>query len=162
MSEKMIGKGLVGLSRCFKEAMVLGGKTGKLLFVGSPFTCLPFAEFLSYAIRDLPMKVYFSPNGEVDAIATIKNREGYGFTLGEVSKESNFDIIVLLGGLAMPSSKVTPKELKLRLEKISKLDFVVGFYFQGILNKPEWVDEFNMKYMIDGDLSKVTLTERPQ
>jgi hypothetical protein len=160
MSEKMVGKGLVGLSRCFKEAITTCGKSGNLLFVGSPFTCLPFAEFLSYAIRDMPIKVHFSPNGELDKIACITNREGYGFNLGEVTKERNFDIVVLLGGLAMPTSKVSPKDLKKNLEKVSKLDLVIGFYFQGIMNKPEWINEFNIRYMIDGDLSKVALIER--
>ena len=159
MSEKMVSKGLVGLSRCFKEAITLSGRSGNLLFVGSPFTCLPFAEFLSYAIRDLPIKVHFSPNGDPGKIALLVSKEGYGYNLGEASKEHSFDIVVLLGGLAMPTSKITPRELKNNLEKISKLDLVIGFYFMGIMNKPEWINEFNMRYMIDGDLSQVTLTE---
>jgi len=159
MIEKMVDKGLAGLSRCFKTAISAYGRGGKLLFVGSPFTCLPFAEFLSYGIRDLPLQVYFSPDADVNRIATIVLREGYGYNLGEVKKEGGFDIAVLLGGLAMPRSKVGPKEVRRRLLEVSALDFVVAFCFQGVMYKPEWLDEFKFRYFINADLSRVTLME---
>ncbi|MDD1764805.1 MAG: DUF2124 domain-containing protein [Candidatus Methanomethyliaceae archaeon] len=159
MKEKMVDKGLAGLSRCFKIAVSAYGKGGKLLFVGSPFTCLPFAEFLSYGIRDLPFKVYFSSEGDAKRIATIVPREGFGYSLGDVQKEKDFDIVVLLGGLAMPKSLVTPKEVKRRLLEISRLDFVIAFCFQGVMYKPEWLDEFKFKYFINAELSRVTLME---
>jgi hypothetical protein len=45
------------LSRCFHCAVKNFNREGNVLFVGSPFTCLPFAEFLSYsmisAIKDI-------------------------------------------------------------------------------------------------------------
>jgi len=159
MKEKMVDKGLAGLSRCFKIAVSAYGKGGKLLFVGSPFTCLPFAEFLSYGIRDLPFKVYFSSEGDAKRIATIVPREGFGYSLGDVQKEKDFDIVVLLGGLAMPKSSVEPKEVKRRLLEVSGLDFVIAFCFQGVMYKPEWLDEFKFRYFINAELSRVTLME---
>jgi hypothetical protein len=157
--EKMVDKGLAGLSRCFRTAISAYGKGGKLLFVGSPFTCLPFAEFLSYGIRDLPFKVYFSSDGDSKRMATIVPREGFGYSLGCRQKEKGFDIVVLLGGLAMPKSLVEPKELKRRLLEVSGLDFVVAFCFQGVMYKPEWLDEFRFRYFINAELSRVTLME---
>jgi len=159
MIEKIVDKGLAGLSRCFKTAISAYGRGGKLLFVGSPFTCLPFAEFLSYGIRDLPFKVYFSPDADASRIAVIVLREGYGYNLGEVKKEGDFDIVVLLGGLAMPRSQVGPKEVRKRLLEVSALDFVVAFCFQGVMHKPEWLNEFKFRYFINADLSRVTLME---
>jgi len=159
MIEKMVDKGLAGLSRCFKAAISAYGRGGKLLFVGSPFTCLPFAEFLSHAIRDLPFKVYFSPDADASRIATIVLREGYGYNLGEAKKEGDFDIVVLLGGLAMPKSQVGPKEVRKRLLEVSALDFMVAFCFQGVMYKPEWLNEFKFRYFINADLSRVTLME---
>ena len=45
MSGKAELKGLAGMSKAFRSAVEEKMKGGKMLFVGSPFTCLPFAEF---------------------------------------------------------------------------------------------------------------------
>jgi hypothetical protein len=148
--EIMIEKGLVGLSKCFRKAIVDSKKTGKLLFVGTPFTCIPFAEFLTYSIRDLPIKTYFSPNGDVPVILNVK--EGIGYIAGEKTDEKDFDIVVLLGGLAMPKSQVNPYELKEKLKKISKLDCVIGICFQGVMDKPEWINTFKFTYFINAEI----------
>lgn len=159
MKEILIDKGLSGLSRCFRKAIIESKRTGKLLFVGSPFTCLPFAEFLTYSIRDLPIKTYFSPNGDLDKIIEIIAKEGIGYTIGKIEEVKNFEIVVLLGGLAMPKSQVDPISLKEKLKEASQLDFVIGVCFQGVMNKPEWIDTFKFKYFIDSDISRVSLFE---
>lgn len=159
MEEILTDKGLSGLSRCFRRAIVESKRSGKLLFVGSPFTCLPFAEFLTYSIRDLPIKAYFSPNGDLDKISEIVAKEGIGYTIGNVEKVEDFEIVVLLGGLAMPKSQVDPASLKEKLSKVSKLDCVIGVCFQGVMKKPEWIDTFRFKYFIDSDVSRVSLFE---
>lgn len=158
--EILVEKGLVGLSRCFRKAVLASNKSGRLLFVGTPYTCLPFAEFLTYSIRDLPLKTYFSPNGEIEKIVGLVEREGYGYTLGERVCGIDFQIVVLLGGLAMPKSQVDPKALCERLRGVSHLDFVIGVCFQGVMDKPEWKEVFKFKYFIDADLSKVSLFEQ--
>ncbi|MEM1574019.1 MAG: DUF2124 family protein [Candidatus Methanomethylicaceae archaeon] len=157
MEEILVDKGLSGLSRCFRKVIIESNKTGKLLFVGSPFTCLPFAEFLTYSIRDLPIKTYFSPNGDLDKIIEIIAKEGIGYTIGKIEGIKDFEIVVLLGGLAMPKSQVDPILLKEKLEKVSKLDYVIGVCFQGVMNRPEWIDTFKFKYFIDSDISRVSL-----
>jgi hypothetical protein len=168
MVEKMAEKGLSGLSRCFRGAISSFCKEGNLLFVGSPFTCLPFAEFLYYGIRDLPLKCYFMPGTDIAKITQLTPREGFGYQLDlqkarehKQEEKNEFDIVVLLGGLAMPKSQVSPKILKEQLLKVSSLDFVVALFFQGIMRKPEWLEEFRFKYIVDADISKVVL-EEPQ
>lgn len=157
--EILVEKGLVGLNRCFRKAVRASNRGGRLLFVGTPYTCLPFAEFLTYSIRDLPLKTYFSPNGDIEKIVESVEREGHGYTLGERVSGIDFQIVVLLGGLAMPKSQVDPLALFERLRDVSRLDFVIGVCFQGVMDKPEWKDVFKFKYFIDADLSKVSLFE---
>lgn len=127
--------------------------------MGSPFTCLPFAEFLAYGIRELPYKIYFAPDGYPERISQIERKEGFGFSLGKLSSDRGFDVVVLLGGLAMDKSQVDPVALRSRLVEVSHLGFVVGFCFQGVMNRPEWFEVFKFRYFIDADISKVVLLE---
>ena len=64
---------------------------------------------------------------------------------------------MLLGGLAMAKTYVIPKMLRQELLKVSDLNFVLAFFFQGIMRKQEWVEEFEFSYIIDADLSRVVL-----
>lgn len=157
--EKAAEKGLVGLSKCFRGAVSGYKGGGKLLFVGSPFTCLPFAEFLSYAIRDLNMKTYFMPGLDADKIREIMPVDGYGFQLGKAEDRGDFDVVVLLGGLALPKTYVDPTSLRKALLRVSKLDYVVALFFQGVMRKEEWLNEFKFRFIVDADISKVVLEE---
>ena len=160
MVEKMVEKGLPGLSRCFRGAVKDFKGEGNVLFVGSPFTCLPFAEFLSYSIRDLPLKAYFMPGTDMSLIRQIVVNEGFGFQLGALAVSvPKFNIVVLLGGLALPKSQVSPSALKKVLLKVSDLSFVMALFFQGIMKKPEWLEEFRFVYLIDADISRIVLEE---
>jgi len=159
MIEKSSDRALAGISRSFKEAILAHGSGGRLLFVGSPFTCLPFAEFLAYGIRELPYCIYFAPDGCPEKISRIERREGFGFSLGKLSGDRGFDVVVLLGGLAIERLQVDPVALKSRLAEVSHLGFIVGFCFQGVMNKPEWFEVFKFKYFIDADISRVILLE---
>jgi len=154
-----VERGLSGLSKCFRNAVIKSNRIGRLLFVGTPYTCLPFAEFLTYSIRDLPIKTYFSPNGDTDKILELVDRKGYGYALGDCLIGGDFQIVVLLGGLAMTKSQVDPNSLKQQLSSVSSLDCVIGVCFQGVMDKPEWRDVFKFKYFINADLSKVSLNE---
>lgn len=145
-------KGLSGLSRCFRDAIEGLGKTGRVLFVGSPFTCLPFAEFLCYGIRDFDLKPCFMPSSEVGKIREIVREEGYGFQLGGKVVGVRFDIVVFLGGLAMPKYGVSPSALKEALLGVSDLKKTVAVCFQGSLKNKEWIETFRFSYIIDTDL----------
>jgi len=157
--EKMLEKGLVGLSRCFKGAMINYGKPAKLLFVGSPATCLPFAEFLCNSIKDLPLEPYFMAGGDTSKIRKISMLEGFGYQLGGAIAAEKFEIVVLLGGLAMAKTAVNPKILRGALLKVSDLEFVVAFFFQGVMRRPEWAEEFGFKYIIDAEIDRVVLED---
>lgn len=157
MVEKMAEKGLAGLSRCFRGALLNYGKPAKLLFVGSPFTCLPFAEFLCYSIRDLPIEPHFMAGADAGKVREIIKEDGIGYQLGNDASSKKYDIVVLLGGLALSKMPVDPKALKWELMKVSDLKFTIALFFQGVMRKPEWLDEYSFKYLVDADISRVVL-----
>lgn len=153
MSGSFEAKGLSGLSRCFRTAVEATKKGGAILFVGSPFTCLPFAEFLCYAIKDLALKPYFMPSTELGKIREIVKIEGYGCQLGDFSKDSLYQIVVLLGGIGMPKYGLPPEAVKGALSRLSDLQSTIAVCFQGSLKKPEWMEAFNFGSIIHTDLT---------
>jgi len=44
----------------------------------------------------------------------------------------------------MAKTAVNPKLLKDALLKVSDLEFVVAFFFQGVMRRPEWTGEFGI------------------
>ncbi|MDI9643964.1 MAG: DUF2124 family protein [Candidatus Verstraetearchaeota archaeon] len=152
MSARIEAKGLVGLSRCFRDAVHSTRKEGRILFVGTPFTCLPFAEFLCYGIRDLALKPFFMPGNQADKIREIVKMEGYGYQLGAHSKESHYDIVVLLGGLGMPKYGLPPAMLQEVLSSISDKENIIAVCFQGTLKSIDWTGTFRFKFLINSDL----------
>ncbi|MEJ5293538.1 MAG: DUF2124 family protein [Candidatus Methanosuratincola sp.] len=153
MESKVEVKGLSGLSKSFRAAVESIGKEGDMLFVGSPFTCLPFAEFLSYGIRDFPLKPFFMPSSEASKIREIVKDEGYGYQLGKLKAGTDYRIVTLLGGLAIPKYGVPPKVLKEAIDSLPGKKDKVAVCFQGSLRSPEWTNTFQFKYLIDTDLT---------
>ncbi|MBC7120198.1 MAG: DUF2124 family protein [Candidatus Methanosuratus sp.] len=152
MSGKFEAKGLSGLSRCFRAAVEGIGKDGNVLFVGSPFTCLPFAEFLCYSIRDFPITPYFMPLSETDRVREIVKDEGYGYQLGEFKSGGGYNIVVLLGGIAMPKYGVAPQIMKAAFDRLPGAKNTIAVCFQGSLRSPDWTGTFSFRYLIDTDL----------
>lgn len=153
MKSRVETKGLSGLSKCFRTAVESIGKEGDILFVGSPFTCLPFAEFLCYGIRDFPLKPFFMPSLDSGMIRELVKDEGYGYQLGGLKAGTDYRIVVLLGGLAIPKYGVHPKALKNAIDCLPGIEDKVAVCFQGSLRNPDWTDTFQFKYLIDTDLA---------
>lgn len=153
MKSKVEAKGLSGLSKCFRTAVESIGGEGDALFVGSPFTCLPFAEFLCYGIRDFPLKPFFMPSSDSSKIRELVKDEGYGYQLGGLKSGTDYRIVVLLGGLAIPKYGVPPKVLKEAIERLPGSKDMIAVCFQGSLRSPDWTDTFRFKYLIDTDLA---------
>lgn len=145
-------KGLSGLSKCFRNAVESIGR-GDIIFVGSPFVCLPFAEFLCYGIRDFPLKPFFMPLSEARKTRELVKHEGYGYQLGGLKAGTDYRIVTLLGGLAIPKYGVPPKVLKETIDILPGSKDVIAICFQGSLRSPEWIKTFNFKYLIDTDLT---------
>ena len=145
------GKGIVGLSRCFKRVLFdIGGRQKRVVFVGSESTCLPIAELLAYAGREMDHSWYFIPNGRKRDARRLEFKPGYGFQLGDEKFSGKAGIVVLLGGLAMPSSRVNSVEIgRLVSEILDRDGKVVGVGFMGIFERSGWVGKVRFDYLMD-------------
>lgn len=148
-------KGLGGVLNGFRD---LVKDDGRITFVGSPGFCTPFALFLGYPVREKDL--FFVPGLNKDKARRIISTE-YGLELG-VSVDADADaaatdVLVVLGGMAMPKIGVKPEEMLVFLSKI-KYKKLIGVCFMGIFEKAGWCQALNfdhvMNMVIEGDISK--------
>ncbi len=148
-------KGLSGVLNGFRD-LVKDDK--KITFVGSPGFCTPFALFLGYPVREKDL--FFVPGLEKSKARKIISTE-YGLELGVQAdadaEASATDVLVVLGGMAMPKIGVKPEEMKEFLSKI-KYKKLIGVCFMGIFEKAGWCQALDYDYVlnmiIEGDISK--------
>ena len=146
------GKGVVGFTRCFKDIMSKLGlsRESKITFFGTPAVCLPFIELLAYAIRDITDNMIYVPGIAIDKAVKLKLIEGYGYQIGERADPHNSDVAVLLGGLAMPISKLTVEDvLKAVNEVLRKGGYIIGVGFMGIFDQTNWTSRIPFTYVMD-------------
>ncbi len=148
-------KGLGGVLNGFRD---LVKDDGKIVFVGSPGFCTPFALFLGYPVREKTL--FFVPGLNMDKARKIIPTE-YGLELG-VSADVDADVaatdvLVVLGGMAMPKIGVKPEEMKEFLSEV-KYKRLIGVCFMGIFEKAGWCQalgfDYVMNMIIEGDISR--------
>jgi len=137
-------KGLGGMLNGFRD---LVKEDASITFVGTPGFCTPFAQFLGFPIRE--KKLAFIPNLSLEKTREMIPTE-YGMELGNVTSP-NADVIVILGGLAMPKIGVSIEEMKELLKKI-KYKKLIGVCFMGIMEQAGWCDQLNFAYVMDTTL----------
>ncbi len=148
-------KGLSGVLNGFRD-LVKDDK--KITFVGSPGFCTPFALFLGYPVRE--KELFFVPGLKKDKARRIISTE-YGLELGVQADAdadiASTDVLVILGGMAMPKIGVKPEEMKDFLSKV-KYKKLIGVCFMGIFEKAGWCQALDYDYLmnmiIEGDISK--------
>jgi hypothetical protein len=142
-------KGLGGMLNGFRD-LVKDDK--KIVFVGSPGFCTPFALFLGYPVRE--KELVFLPGLDMKKARSITATE-YGMELGGAAS-TQADVVVILGGMAMPKIGVKPEEMKEFLSKM-KYKKLIGVCFMSIFEKAGWCQalpfEFVMNIILEGDVS---------
>jgi len=143
-------KGLGGMLNGFRD-LVKDDK--KITFIGSPGFCTPFALFLGYPVKE--KELAFVPGLNKEKACKIIPTE-YGLELGEKT-EADADVVVILGGMAMPKIGVTIDQMKDFLTRI-KYKKLIGVCFMSIFDKAGWCQvldyDYVMNVMIEGDVSK--------
>ena len=140
--------GLNGLLTIFKKE---AEDASKITFIGSPGLCTPFSEFLSFGVND--KETHFIPLLDLDDCHEFELRS-YGMALkDEVSDPHGSDIVVLLGGLAMPDFNVDVNDLvDLVNELLTKDGKIIGVCFMNMFADFGWLDKINFDCIIDGTL----------
>ena len=143
-------KGLGGMLNGFRD-LVKDDET--VTFIGTPGFCMPFALFQGFPVRN--KKLAFVPNLDLDKTKEVVATE-YGMELGELTTP-DADVVVILGGLAMPKIGVGIEEMKETLAKI-RYKTLIGVCFMGILQQAGWCDAMDFDYVMNttliGDISK--------
>lgn len=141
-------KGLNGLLTIFQKETY---GASKITFIGSPGLCTPFAEFLSFGVND--KETHFLPLLNLDDCHEFELKS-YGMSLkDEVSNPRDSDIVVLMGGLAIPDYNVDSDELNDLIGDILKDDGkIIGVCFMNMFAESGWLDKFNFDSIIDGTL----------
>ena len=140
--------GLNGLLTIFKKE---AGDASKITFIGSPGLCTPFSEFLSFGVNE--KETHFIPLLNLDDCHEFELKS-YGMSLtDEVSDPHGSDVVVLLGGLAMPDFNVDVNELVDLINDIKTDDGkIIGVCFMNMFADFGWLDKINFDCIIDGTL----------
>ena len=137
-------KGLGGMLNGFRE---LVKDERSITFVGSPGFCTPFALFLGYPVRE--KELAFVPGLNIDKARKIISTE-YGLELGEKAN-ADADVVVILGGMAMPKIGVRPEEMREFLKKMSYKK-LIGVCFMSIFEKSGWCQILPFQYVMNVNL----------
>ncbi len=142
-------KGLGGMLNGFRD-LVKDDK--KILFIGSPGFCTPFALFLGYPVREKTLA--FMPGLQMHKARRIVATE-YGMELAGAT-DAQSDVAVVLGGMAMPKIGVRLEDMgeflgKMRYEKL------IGVCFMSLFEKSGWCQQLPFHYImnvnLEGDIS---------
>ena len=143
-------KGLGGMLNGFRD-LVKDDK--RIVFVGSPGFCTPFALFLGYPVRE--KELVFLPGLDMNKARSITATE-YGMELGGAAS-AQADVVVILGGMAMPKIGVKPEEMREFLSKM-KYKKLIGVCFMSIFEKAGWCQALPfqsvMNIILEGDVSR--------
>lgn len=143
-------KGLSGMLNGFRD---LVKDDQKITFVGSPGFCTPFALLMGYPVRE--KELVFVPGLAKEKARKIASTE-YGLELGGPA-DADADVVVILGGMAMPKIGVKVEEMKDFLTKI-KHKKLIGVCFMSIFEKAGWCQALDYDYVMnliaEGDVSR--------
>ena len=148
--------GIAGLTGSFKESIADLPPGSKVVFIGSVAVCPPFAELLSYAVKDLSFKLVYVPKANLAQARKIVWVENIGFSAsGELTEAAGADAIVILGGLAMPKFGCPVDQVKSAIQAISKDKDtrVVGVCFMSIFDRSGWTNELPFSKVIDATMT---------
>ncbi len=142
-------QGVGGILNIFRD---LAEGAEKITFVGTPGFCTPFAELLSFVVRD--RKLAFIPSLDFEKARSI-HMTPEGMQLGE-STDAHADVIVLLGGLAMPKTGINPEKAKVIVRKVlenSGKKRIIGLCFHSMFMQQNWDKMIDFDYIINADLA---------
>ncbi|KAF5059054.1 hypothetical protein DSECCO2_339960 [anaerobic digester metagenome] len=143
--------GIVGLTGSFREAVADLPEGSKVVFTGSAAVCTPFIELLSYSIRDKGFEMVFIPNADKGEARKIKKQENIGMSVvDEAADPRNPDVVVVMGGLAMPKFGCPAEDVTAMINGISEEDpLIIGVCFMGIFKRSGWDEKIHFNTIID-------------
>lgn len=150
--------GIVGLTGSFRESINDIESNSKVVFTGSVAVCTPFVELLSYTVRDKNFDLIYVPKADITDSKQIKMVPNIGFSVvDEEGDPNNPDVVVVLGGLAMPKFGCAPEDVLSMIQEISgeQKPRVIGVCFMDIFQRAGWEKKIPFDTLIDTRLETV-------
>ncbi len=151
------GSGIPFQLRSFRAA-IKGFDASSVVFAGSKYVCLPFAELHGYAIRDIKRQ-YFIPEVDIGSgVRLVETSIGLQCSeLDDIDELYHPDVLALLGGLALPESSVSYEDVNELIREL-KPEYVLGLSFMGVFKKAGWDEKVDFDSLIDGQMSSVVFS----
>jgi hypothetical protein len=150
--------GIIGFTGSFRESIKDIEKNSKVVFTGSVAVCTPFIELLSYTVRDKNFDLIYVPKVDIANAKQIKMLPNIGFSVvDEKADPQNPDVVVVLGGLAMPKFGCAPEEVDNMIQEISggQKPKIIGVCFMNIFENSGWEKKLDFDIIIDTTLQTV-------
>ena len=150
--------GIVGFTGTFRESIADIKEGSKVVFTGSVAVCTPFIELLAYTVRDRGFNMLYVPRADAKEARKIKEIENIGYSVvDEKGDPKNPDVIVVLGGLAMPKFGCPPEDVNRLIEEIAggKKPRIIGVCFMNMFERAGWDKKVPFDTVIDTTLETV-------
>ncbi len=151
-------KGIGGILTAFKDLVEEFEAGSKILFVGSVGVCTPLAELLAFAVRKNGFETIYISNADLESAKRMELVEGIGYRVtDDAADPTNPDVIMILGGLAMPKYPTTVGDVLELINKISTNARILGLCFMGSFEKMGWKKVIPFDFVIDGTIDPVAV-----
>lgn len=161
MMENERKSGIPGLTGLFRDSVTDVPDGSRLVFTGSVGGCSPIAELLALAVRKRGFEIYFVPLAKLAEARPLKWMEGVGFTVRDERIElPRADVLVVLGGLAMPKLGRPVEEVE-SLHRQLGGPRLIGVGFMGVLEKNGWAERLTFDALIDGHIDAGLWSREP-
>ncbi|MBZ2166468.1 DUF2124 family protein [Methanobacterium spitsbergense] len=147
--------GIIGFTGAFRDSVKEIADGSKIVFTGSIAVCTPFIELLSYAIRDKNFDMVYVPVADLKKSKMINMQENIGFSVVDVPADPKGpDVVVVMGGLAMPKFGCSPEDVLKMIKEIS-VDHkpkIIGVCFMNIFERTGWTKKISYDVLIDTNM----------
>ena len=150
--------GIIGFTGAFRDSVKEINKGSKIVFTGSVAVCTPFIELLSYTIRDKDFQMVYVPKADLKKAKRINEQQNIGFSVLNIQGDPKRpDVVVIMGGLAMPKFGCTPEDV---LEMIGEISVeekpkIIGVCFMNIFEKTGWTKKISFDVLIDTNMETI-------
>lgn len=150
--------GIIGFTGAFRDSLKEIKTGSKIVFTGSVAVCTPFIELLSYTIRDKDFEMVYVPRAMLKNTKQINEQQDIGFSVVNVQGDPNRpDVVVIMGGLAMPKFGCSPEDVSEMIKEISgnEKPKIIGVCFMNIFEKQGWTKKIPFDVLIDTNMKTI-------
>ncbi len=150
--------GIIGFTGAFRDSVKEINRGSKIVFTGSVAVCTPFIELLSYTIRDKDFQMVYVPKADLKKAKRINEQQNIGFSVLNVQGDPKKpDVVVIMGGLAMPKFGCSPEDVLEMIDEISveQKPKIIGVCFMNIFERTGWTKKISFDVLIDTNMETI-------